>query len=223
MLTSAVQRGMTLVETMISVTIGVVLLLGLTTFMAASLGSNVNATKLANLNQELRAIMTLMTRDIRRAGYWGSPAPYPTGAITGVGFGSAYVNPFATINTATAGCILYAYDKNNNATLDTDEKYGFLLSAGAVMMRTGSGATWDCTTAAGNSLDNLSDAKNTNVTALTFTETDSAAAYVTGSAGPNIKTRQITITITAQLVSDATVRQTLTETVKLENDLFSPT
>lgn len=216
------QSGVTLVELMVAASIGLILLLGMSTFMANNLSSNATTRKSAALNQELRAIMSLLSRDIRRSGYWGSPT-FTSGALTGVGAGSTYSNPFSTINTATAGCILYSYDKNGNGTQDSAEQYGVLFDNGVVKMRTNiSATTYDCTADSSNSWDDLSDPKNTLITGLTFTKTDSAPIYMSGSTGPNIKVRQIQITLTGQLKNDATVTQTLTETVRVENDLFSP-
>lgn len=250
---------MSLIELMIALTMGLFLLLGLSTFLTTTLKSNTAAVKLASLDQELRAIMTLMSRDIRRAGYWGSPTfnaasgVYATGALSMIGkgantyatgTGSTFANiagPAISVNGAivtaatAAGCLLYSYDRNGDGSQNPDsagttslpgEQYGFLRvvdanNNGAVMMRTGVGATtFDCTTAASNAWDYLSDQKNTNITALTFTETDSAPVYMTGAAGPNIRTRQINITITGQPLNDPGITQTLTETVKIENDLF---
>ncbi|NEX64583.1 prepilin-type N-terminal cleavage/methylation domain-containing protein [Noviherbaspirillum galbum] len=223
MLTRARQSGMTLIEVLVASAIGLFLLLGLTTFMTNNLTSNANLQKAAALNQELRAIMSLVSRDVRRAGYWASPS-YASGALSGIGAGNTYSNPFSTINTATAGCILYSYDRNGNGVLDSTEKFGFLLDSGVVQMRTNVGATaFDCTTDSGNAWGELSDSKNTRITALSFTETDSSPIYLSGTAGPNIKVRRITITLTGQLKNDATVSQTLTETVRVENDLYSPT
>jgi len=216
------QRGMALIELMMALGMGVFLLLGLTTFLTVSLKSNNDAVQLANLNQELRTIVTLMTRDIHRAGYWGSTS-YSTGALSGIGAGATYVNPFASVNTATAGCILYSYDRNGNGIQDAAEKFGFLLHNGAVMMRTSAGATtYDCTTNAGNALDYLSDQKNIRITALTFSEVASQPVYMAGSSGPNIRIRRINITISGQRLDDTSITQTLTDTVKIENDLFSP-
>jgi prepilin peptidase dependent protein B len=250
------QRGMSLIELMIALTMGLFLLLGLSTFLTSNIKSNTAAVRLASLDQELRAIMTLMTRDVRRTGYWGSPTfsaasgVYASGALSMIGAGSAayaagtgstfanIAGPAISVNgavvtaQAAAGCLLYSYDINNNSVQDLasgiDERYGFLLNNGAVMMRTGVGATsFDCTTAASNAWDYLSDQKNTNITALTFTETDSAPVYMCASplaagctSGPNIRTRQINITITGQPLNDPGITQTLTETVKIENDLF---
>ncbi|MCF8167758.1 MAG: prepilin-type N-terminal cleavage/methylation domain-containing protein, partial [Rhodoferax sp.] len=59
------QRGMTLVEVMIAMGVGLFLLLGLTTFLTANLASNAANLQQNLLNSELRAVMTLMARDIR--------------------------------------------------------------------------------------------------------------------------------------------------------------
>jgi len=220
------QLGLSLIELMVAITVGLFLMAGLATFMVSTLNSHASTMKSSRLNQEMRAAMTLMVREIRRAGYWGSPSSN-AGSLSGVGAGATYSNPFKTVNTATAGCILFTYDSNSNGTQDTgspDERYGFLLNSGVIQMRTGVSATLnDCTTDAGNAWGNLTDSKNTNFTALTFAETDSAPVYAKGTSGPNIVIRYVTVTMTGQLANDATVQQTLTETVKLENDLFSPT
>jgi type II secretory pathway component PulJ len=211
---------------MVAITVGLFLMAGLATFMVNTVVSHASAMKSSRLNQEMRAVMTLMVREIRRSGYWGSPSS-TAGSLGGVGAGTTYSNPFKTINTATAGCILFTYDANGSGTQDTsspDERYGFLLNNGVIQMRTGVSATLnDCTTSAGNAWGNLTDSKNTKFTALTFAETDSAPVYAKGTSGPNIVIRYVTITMTGQLANDATVQQTLTETVELENDLFSPT
>lgn len=265
------QRGMSLIELMIALTMGLFLLLGLSTFLTTTLKSNTAAVRLASLDQELRAIMTLMARDVRRAGYWGSPdmpisGVYPTGALSMIGKGStAYTagtgTTFAAMSgvaglldplpaasrTTTTGCILYSYDGPNNATAasviypaassifpngnglqDTNEHFGFFLSSdGVVMMSTGGATTCPAitataATAATAGWDYLSDRGNTKITALSFTETSSVPVYLNGAPGPNVQTRQVLITITGQPISDPGIAQTLTETVKIENDLFSP-
>lgn len=218
MLKKRPERGFSLIELMVSMTIGIFLLLGFTTFLTNTLASNANTFKMSRVNQEMRAVMTLMVRDIRRAGYWGSPS-YAAGALSGVSSGATYVNPFQNLNTATGGCILYRYDKNGNGSLDSNEYFGFLLSSGVIQMYDGTNVT-TCT--GGTGWSPLTYVKNTQVTMLTFTETDSAPLYINGATGPNIKVRYIAITLTAQSATDATVSQTLRETVKLENDLFSP-
>ncbi len=243
MLTKSRQKGLSLVEAMIALTIGLFLLTGLVTFVTDSLSANENRLKMARLNQELRATMTLMAREIRRAGFWGSPS-FALGPLGNMGAGTTYVNPFmapititsgsSTTTTyggvyvppsSTPGCILFSYDANGNGVLDTsnpDERYGFLLNDGVVYMRTGIGATLnDCTTSSGNAWGALTNGSDVYYQTLTFSGPASTVVYVNGSSGPNIQVRYVTITLTGQSKSDSSIQQTLTETVKLENDLFS--
>ncbi|GEM_PF-1236924 len=251
---------MSLIELMIALAMGLFLLLGLSAFLTANLQSNASSVKLASLDQELRATMTLMVRDIRRAGYWGSSTfnaasgVYAAGALSEIAAGSAAyaasdgsrfsaisynTSPALPTQSAPATCILYSYDSNGDGSSQSTEQYGFLLNNGAVLMRTGFGAssTWNCTAGTPGSSqpwDYLSDNKNTNITALSFTETDSVPVYMCApplpagcSSGSNMQTRQITISITGQPLNaagipDPGITQTLTETVKVENDHFNP-
>ncbi|MBI3146786.1 MAG: prepilin-type N-terminal cleavage/methylation domain-containing protein [Pseudogulbenkiania sp.] len=214
MLTRSRQQGVSLIELMVALGISLVLLLGMTRFLSTSLTSNASTMKAARLNQELRAIMLLISRDVRRAGYWGN-------ASSGVGVGAAsYSNPFGTVNTATAGCILYSYDRDGDGSQDSDEQYGVLLSSGVAMLRSG-GTDYTCTLGANNSWEALSDSNVTSITTLTFSlNTSNPPYYVSGSSGPNVVMRTVTITLAGQLKNDSSVKLTLTETVKLENDLF---
>lgn len=213
MLTRSRQQGVSLIELMVALGISLVLLLGMTRFLSTSLNSNASTMKAARLNQELRAIMLLISRDVRRAGYWGN-------ASSGVGVGAAaYSNPFGTVDTATAGCILYSYDRNGDGSQDSGEQYGMLLSDGVAMLRSG-GSDYSCTPGANNSWEALSDSNVTTISTLTFSLATSSPYYASGSSGPNVLTRTVTITLAGELKNDSSVKQTLTETVKLENDLF---
>lgn len=217
---AAGQRGISLTELMISLSIGVLLMLGLTTFMSGTVVNNTSSIKTIQFNQEMRAAMTLMIRDLRRAGYWGSPN-YTSGALSGVGYGTAYSNPFANLDTGTAGCILYRYDKNGNGTLESGEYFGFQLSGTGIQMLNNGTSGSACGGSSGWS--NLTNLSNLKITGLTFAETDSSPVYTNGtSSGPNIKVRYVTITLTAQCATDNKIQQTLQETIRLGNDLFSP-
>jgi prepilin peptidase dependent protein B len=216
------QSGMTLVEILVAVAVGFFLLLGVAKFATNTLSASSNTMKMTRLNQDLRAIMALMTRDIRRSGFASDTAA--ARASVGIGAG-AYTNPFAPIDTTTAGCILYSYDRNNDGVLQTtgagEERYGFLLDSGTVMLRTG-GTDFNCTPSGSNVWSAQSDPNTATITALTFVPT-SRIVYVSGTSGPNVVVRSIVITLSGQLASDASVRQTLVETVTLQNDQFNAT
>jgi prepilin-type N-terminal cleavage/methylation domain-containing protein len=62
------QNGLTLIELMISIALGLVVLSSLVFLIGSSMSSNAQQLKTTRLNQELRALMHLMVRDLRRAG-----------------------------------------------------------------------------------------------------------------------------------------------------------
>lgn len=71
---SRFQAGLTLIELMISIALGVFVLLGLVYLTSATMRTNAQTLRATHLNQELRAIMHLITRDMRRAGGMSSVA-----------------------------------------------------------------------------------------------------------------------------------------------------
>lgn len=203
------QTGATLVELMISVSLGMLLLAGLISFVIASLNSNASIAKATRFNGEMRSVMTLMANDIRRSGGWGN-------AISGLG--AAAANPFSTVTTPTTSCILYSYDMNENGTLEStvtmDERFGFLLHGGAVKMRNGV-AGYNCTDSA--SWAGVTDPKTVRVTDLNFSLSTINAPTV---GGHSVSIREVTITLTAELVNDPSVNQTLTQSVRIPNDAY---
>ncbi|HSI22782.1 MAG TPA: prepilin-type N-terminal cleavage/methylation domain-containing protein [Methylophilaceae bacterium] len=62
------QRGFSLVELMVALAIGMFILVGLVYVTGSTINSNAKQLKTTRLNQELRSIMHLTTRDLKRAG-----------------------------------------------------------------------------------------------------------------------------------------------------------
>ena len=184
------QRGFTLIELMVALVIGLLLMLGLTTFLINNIRSNSDTLKAIRLNQEMRATMMLMSRELRRSGYWSSTA--------------SATNPFQTMTTSTSGCVLYSYDRNATAstTVPSDVQYGFLLASGAVYMRS-SGSSYTCTPGANNVWEAVTDDHVTNISSLSFV--------------PSSASGTIAITLVGELKNASEVKQTLVETVRLEN------
>jgi len=208
--------GLGLVELIVAMTIGLVLLTGVLSIFADSLRSNRFATQNSRLNQDLNGVMEVMVRDIRRAGYWGL-------AENGIGNSAAYAaNPFIAdisagdggIDTSTTGCILFRYDRSDDGSLQDSERVGYRLSSGAVQMLTAAtSATHSC---ADGSWESITDSRLSTVTALTFSKTHASASPSSGV----VCTRDVTITLTGQLVSDSTVTQTLTQLVRVRADWY---
>ena len=66
------QSGLTFVEVLIGMAIGVIVIGGALTIYASSVRSGNEALLSSKLNQEVGALMHVITNDVRRAGYWGA-------------------------------------------------------------------------------------------------------------------------------------------------------
>lgn len=168
------------------------------------LATNTSTLKMTRLDQELRAVMMMLTSDLRRAGGWG-------GVVNQVISRTPIPNPFSQISvSADSSCILYSYDyKNNNNPLDTNNQYGFRLDTkdGAVEMRQAGAGCED------TGWQNLTDENSIEITVLKIESFSSSAGRVT--------VRQYRITLTGRLKNDPAVERTLQSTVKVRNNEVS--
>lgn len=216
-----IQRGFSLVELLISLVIGLIITAAGITIFVNTAGTDFYQLKVTRLNQELRATMNLMTRDIRRVGYIG-----PNGLANIIGAG--IWNPFITSDNGTSflfslvdvgatgskNCILFALDQDKDGTDDgNSERFGYRLAADAVKVRPNTGA--DCT---GNGWESITDDNTTKITSLTFTP-----RFQRAGSGNNLIICTIDISLTGELLSDSSVKRTINESVKLRNDIYDPT
>lgn len=197
------QKGYNLIELMISITIGMIISAAIMSIFLAVIKSDSDTLKSIRLNQDMRATMSLIIRDLRRAGY-------NSAAVANVLAGTA--NPFQTLTIDTANsCLDYSYDVNQDGVL-ANESFGYRLSGGAIQTSTD---TTDCS-ANGNWL-NLTDQFLTNISAFTVTDPDTDGDGNPGITTDGVTTHQVTITITANLIRDTTVVRTITEIVEVRN------
>lgn len=214
------QHGFTFTELMVALAINAFLFAAIISVFVANLDHYRRTINLSRLNQQLHTAIFVMSNEIRRAGYWSN-------ASSNIG-GSANNNPFmasGTDITIPAGnqCILFTYDRDNDGALPSisssidDERYGFRLNGTALQARP-AGAAFSCTAAA-SSWENMLDTNVIQITALSFTT--NFKTLTTGPGSKGITTRGITISITGQLTSDNTITKTLTQYVRVRNDLIS--
>lgn len=172
------QQGLSLIEMMLAITLGLGALLSLASVVGYGVGVNGKLLASNRLAEELNAVASLMYRDVIRAGYNGDTVDMVTdpAASPSVFANSITVSEFP--GEAANSCILYAYDRNDNGVLDvvgSNENYGFRLRDDALEMRVG-GAACD----AGGWQD-LSDLTVVRVTALVFTLNQSTVNNVTST------------------------------------------
>ena len=199
------QSGVTMIEMMIGIVVGLIVLWGLSTvYVNTARGSRTNATANA-LNQDLRAVMDIMVGDIRRAGYWNTTVggDNPFTAVVAFPAGTA---PNAVRNlVVAANCVLYSYDASHaGGTAGTADAgidfFGFRLNGTVVQTLDPNAAvavtSGGCATNA--QWQNLTDDRAITVTALTFDTIGSQClAYTKTTYNPNDTTTFTTWPTTA--------------------------
>lgn len=229
---TAVSRGLSIVELMVGIAIGLFILAGATLVMTTQLGENRRLLLEAQIQQDLRTTADLISRDIRRAGYWGQ-AYQQVWPVAG-----AVPNPYVrfTERLPAQGSTQVEYDRSTDeeggvALIGTDdnlvdavtgrprERVGFQFNAtnGTIDYLIGS---WQA----------LTDPAVMRVTRfdLTFDKLDANEVVPCGAACPAVGVngcplkqtyRIATITIIAEAVHDATVRRSITDSVRLRNPI----
>lgn len=213
------QRGFTLIELMISIVIGLIILSAVLGLFVSLIKSDSDNIKAIQLNHELRTAMSLMTRDLRRAGYNGASA---ANVIAGT------ANPFQELAfnilappILNATCVTYAYDADNDGINDgNSERFGFRLNSGAIETRE-SGEACSSTT----NWDNITDENLVEITSFNVSDPDLIGdepeeTALPGKTSAGITIHRITITLAGRLVRDPTVSRSITEFVEIRNDEY---
>lgn len=205
-------KGVTLVELMVSISLGCMVLLMISSTVASLLNSK-HMTQ-ARLQNELQSMASYVERDLMRAGYWGY-------AAQGLAAGPQdYANPFAAMDTSTPGCVLYSYDANHDGSVtqdeNHDERFALVLDGGALFVRI-SGEDHNCDVTEGV-WESLNDPKTVQVSTFTV----SVTKRLTDVPGTDRKlaTRSLTYHITAAPKQGAKAPAAAKATITLPNDVL---
>jgi type IV pilus assembly protein PilW len=174
------QRGVSLIELMIGILVGMIVVGATIAIYVSTLRGGKNTLRTARLNQELRATMDVMVRDLRRAGFNGWNAAGTIVLSTDNDFAKRVTGGLQTdLRIQNGGnCALFAYDLSNWGTIDAAEYKGFKLANGEVSMRS-KGTTTNSATCSDGSWEAVTDPNTITVTALTFTTVGSQCTNFT--------------------------------------------
>jgi prepilin-type N-terminal cleavage/methylation domain-containing protein len=218
---STSQNGFTLIELLVALAVNLILLLALTSMYSSNVGHFNEVQKIDILNQQMQSAMQLMTRDIRRAGYWNNAVSDLNTAHNN----NPFMAPGADLSVnGSNNCILFSYDYNSDNTLPSistsvdDERSGYRLVSQTLQARP-RGAAFDCG-AASSAWENIIDPTLITITNLTFTLNTTQVPV--GATSDYILIRSVDISMTGQLVSNASVSKTLTQHVRIRNDKYVP-
>ena len=202
------QRGLTLVELMVGIAIGLVIAAAGMLALTHHLRENRNLIVETRLMQDLRTASDLIAHDLRRAGYWHQAADGVWRALAP----EVQPNPYGAVS-ATDQAVAFSYARS---AADSHE-FAYRLHEGAIEMRIGDGH-WQAMTDSNTLLVNsLSITPHTQDVVL---EGFCSRACTEGSktCPPRQQLRSLALLIEARAVGDAAVTRKVQATVRLRND-----
>jgi type IV pilus assembly protein PilW len=225
------RRGVSLVELMVGVTIGLFILAAATLVVTSQLGDNRRMLTDTQLQQDMRATVDIAMRDIRRAGFngrsWMAVWPNPLAANP---LAEALNSPYSTVSASQGDqkgdSITYRRSNvtgrlglNDDGKVSDDESAGFRFnaSAGTVEMMV-SDKNWQA----------LTDSSVMKVTQFDIAYTSHALPLPCGTQcqrGPNdcpmdLLVRDVAIVMSAQSAHDANIKRSVASSVRLRNDVL---
>ena len=199
MLTYANQRGAGLVELMIALVLGMMVVGSALGLYANTFGSNGSYLQVARLNNDLRAVMTIIAKDLRRAGYSSTAA-------------AGTANPFEAITITGGTQITFSYDYDSNGSVSANESFGYRLNNGAIQVTVNGGTNWE----------NISDPDKITITEFEITDSSPAAVSMGTTTVVNVQTRRYTILIKGTITYNGTTfTRVLQEDVRIRNEIVT--
>jgi type IV pilus assembly protein PilW len=211
------QRGVSLVELMIGLALGLFIVAATSMAVVTQLDDQRRLLMATQVEQDLRGAADLIARDLRRSGYWhdaarqlsangGTPNAYTT-----LGAGDA-AHPSTSVG--------YAYSQDapgaDNDAADPNDQTGAKLDGGVIKLL--SGGSWQP----------LTDPDTITVTTFQVAQSSQSiplGAYCTQPCAPGTPNcppvqllRSVTIAIDAHATHDSSIARSLRTTVRLRND-----
>jgi prepilin peptidase dependent protein B len=211
-------RGASIIELMVGVTVGLVVVGAAITLSGRNIASSRVLLADIRVNQDLRAVAELMTRDLRRAAYWG----HAIDGTRAAGSGSvAPRNPYGAVTATGGSSVTYAFtrDSTEDDTLGSGEQFGFRLQDGRIEMQTAQGS-WQPVT----------DPEVITVTTLAITPNDTVLPLghlcptpcALGAPNcPTVTVRRFELLLRGASARDADAVRELRSTVRVRNDQFN--
>lgn len=210
-------RGVSLVELLVGTALGLITAAAAAALVSANLHENRRLLAEARLMQDLRTAADIVSRDLRRAGYWAAAASgvrSDDGAVV-------VANPYSLVAPASAAAdgvvFRYSRDAAENNAVDSNEHFGFRLRAGAVDMQLGE-ANWQALTDSASLIVTAFavEPRSDEVSLARFCAVPCAGAST--SCPPRQLVRSVAFSLSARSAVDASVIRTVRGSARLRND-----
>ena len=218
------QKGMSLMEVLIAMSISLIVTASMIALMANSLGTTARIIKMTKLSDDLRITMQMMSRDVRRSSYNSNSMYCYANEDCGTD-GAATLAGDITIN-ADEDCFTFLTDRDHDGDSTENEAGGFRLvpsgDVGVIEMWTGD-ASPDCAAAAGSSSwVQITNPDNINISAFSV---DDDLSYTVVIFDDGIDTlsqriRKVRMNMEGRLVLDNSIVRQIEDVIAVRNDLL---
>ncbi len=204
-------------EMFISLSLSLLAVSAMLTLVANTLGHGTKTIKMSRLNQELRASMQLMSRDLRRSNFHGSflQCFANTNCRADLGI-TGYINNIQ-IN-ASGNCFWYWLDRNGDAVLTDDAvggfRYSILNGVGVLQMRISGNSAANCDTSDGWEL--ITNPGTVEITGFSISNSESYSEAIS-AAGDTQSIEKLRLIITGRMVDDLTVQRQIQNLIQVRN------
>lgn len=228
------QRGITLIELMIAMLISLIVSTAMVILMANTLGTGTRTIGMTRLTEELRTVMQIVSRDLRRANYlrpidmrkcFGN-----VNCITDLGFGS-YIGAIQ-VGADSDGdgfgeCLSFWLDRDEDGSFSATEMGAFRLNVAG-----GVGRMEVLTSFTSMGVDNcpagtwvaITDPDIIDVRSFVVDDTDTYTETISG-AGSTQTVQKIRLSMTADLTNDGsgsfTISREIGDQVRIRNNYTS--
>lgn len=218
-LSYCIAKGFTLVELMIAMVIMLVVTLATVQISANVFSTNTEAVHMIQLSQEMRSVIQLISRDIRRAGYNDDSLAgfLATQAInSGVTMGDLDENN-------VANCLRIQYDDLDGVAKNAVYRLRVVSEVGRVSANFGAAATCDTAITDANWVD-ISDPILSHISGVEFVLDNNLIDIAENLSNGNtiqVGVEQISVIISATLRSNPTVTRSITNEVQIRNQFLT--
>ncbi|MEI6897203.1 MAG: pilus assembly protein PilW, partial [Psychromonas sp.] len=174
--------------------LGSVLLLMVISLYMTGVSTGTKNLKISRLNADLHVLITLMERDLRRAGFGGDA--YLVGATN---IKSVNIN-------SDQNCIVYYYNHNHSQLLESSNKMAFSLKNDTLKFKTNVSKVAETVCEDVSGWKSISDKGFIKITQLVFTEEITSHAQTT-----------IVINLSGELIADSRYRHSISTSVQVRN------
>lgn len=223
------QRGLSIVELMVGIAIGLIVTAGALALMANYSVESRRVLLETRLNQDLRAAADVVTRDLRRGGYWaqstagmwvnGGPNVPPQNPYTRFYQSECNAAPLgasAPSPAASASVVCYAVAQDNDNAVAANEMFGFHLGNDGVLYAVVSGS-------AQQALTDPNTIRITNFVVTPISQVVDMTGYCKKTCTvncPRLVLREFQLVLSGQIPGDASIQRSLRSDVRVRNDFY---